>query len=94
MEIGYLPAVLLALLESPLKVLPPRHKMPDLRSHPLTRTRGRLQVAADVIHSFIHSLRGCRKKPGYRTIQNDLTFVCEVLQRASAGETISQGSRE
>jgi hypothetical protein len=56
--------------------------MPDLRSRPLTRTQG-LKVAADVIHS----LRGYRKNPGYRTMQNDLNFVCEVLQRASAGET-------
>src|ERR1035438_7860367 len=48
----------------------------------LTRPQG-LQVAADVIQS----LRGYRKKPDYRTMQNDLNFVCEVLQRSSAGET-------
>jgi hypothetical protein len=44
-------------------------------------------VAADVIHS----LRGYRKNPGYRTMQNDLNFLCEVLQRASAGETKNIG---
>src|SRR5450755_4438439 len=53
----------------------------------LTRAQG-LKVAADVIRS----LRGYRKNPGYRTMQNDLNFVCEVLQRTSAGEPkISQG---
>ena len=52
----------------------------------LTRKQG-LNVAADVIHS----LRGYRKNPGYRTMQNDLNFLCEVLQRASAGETKNIG---
>ena len=64
--------------EKPPKV----RERPDLRSRPLTRTQG-LKVAADVIRS----LRGYRKNPGYRTMQNDLNFVCEVLQRTSAGET-------
>ena len=41
-----------------------------------------MRAAADVIHS----LGGYRRKLGYRTIQNDLNFVCEVLQRASEGE--------
>ena len=48
---------------------------------PLTRDQG-LQAAAELIHS----LRGYRKSPEYRVLQNDLNFVCEVLQRASAGE--------
>ena len=75
--------------ENPPKVLPEVHKKPDPRSRPFTRAQG-LKVAADVIRS----LRGYRKTPGYRTMQNDLNFVCEVLQRASAGETISQAPRE
>jgi hypothetical protein len=50
---------------------------------PLTRDQG-LQVAAVVIRS----LQGYRKNPDYRTMQNDLSFVCEVLQCASAGETL------
>ena len=54
--------------------------MPGVR--PLTRSQG-LQVATDMIHS----LRGYRKNPDYRTMRNDLNFVCEVLQRAGAGET-------
>ena len=58
---------------------PALHKTPDPR--PLTRAQG-LRAAADVIHS----LGGYRRKLGYRTIQNDLNFVCEVLQRASEGE--------
>src|SRR5450631_3742120 len=60
------------------------HRAPVLRPLPLTRAEG-LQIAADVIHS----LQGYRKNPDYRTIQNDLNFVCEVLQRASAGEKIT-----
>jgi len=52
------------------------------QSDPLTRAQG-LQVALDVIRA----LRGYRKNPDYRTIQNDLNFICEVLQRASEGET-------
>jgi hypothetical protein len=40
-------------------------------------------MAIDVIHA----LRGYRKNVDYRTLQNDLNFVCEVLQRASEGET-------
>ena len=52
----------------------------------LTRKQG-LNVAADVILS----LRGYRKTPDYRTMQNDLNFLCEVLRRASAGETESIG---
>ena len=47
----------------------------------LTRAQG-LRAAADVIHS----LGGYRRKLDSRTIQNDLNFVCEVLQRASEGE--------
>lgn len=67
--------------EKPPKTkLSPVHKLAGLR--PLTRTQG-LQLAADVIHS----LRGYRKNADYRTIQNDLNFVCQVLQRASSGET-------
>jgi hypothetical protein len=54
----------------------------ELGPRPLTRAQG-LQVAADMIHS----LGGYRKNPDYRIMQNDLNFVCEVLQRASAGET-------
>jgi hypothetical protein len=42
-------------------------------------------MATDVIHS----LRGYRKNADYRTMQNDLNFVCQVLQRASAGEADS-----
>ena len=68
--------------EEPLKAkLPALHKAPGRYPRPLTRTQG-LQVAAEVIQS----LRGYRKNPDYRTIQNDLNFVCEVLQRASTGE--------
>ena len=63
----------------------PRAKPQAVQNAPtrglLTRDQG-LQAAADVIHS----LRGYRKNPDYRTLQNDLNFVCEVLQRASAGE--------
>jgi hypothetical protein len=70
--------------EGPPKVKPPAlHQAADLRPCPLTRAEG-LQVAAAVIHA----LQGYRKNPDYRTIQNDLRFVCEVLQCASAGETI------
>jgi hypothetical protein len=65
---------------APPRVSPKVHKRPD--SRPLTRTQG-LNVAADVIQS----LRGYRKTPDYRTLQSDLNFLCEVLQRASAGET-------
>ena len=64
---------------------PPRAKRQAVQNAPtrrlLTRDQG-LQAAADVIHS----LRGYRKNPDYRALQNDLNFVCEVLQRASAGE--------
>jgi len=64
---------------------PPKAKPPALQKapgpRPLTRTQA-LQAAADVIHS----LQGYRKKPTYRTMQNDLNFVCDVLQRASTGE--------
>ena len=64
---------------------PPKEKQPALHKtpgpRPLTRVQG-LRAAADVIHS----LGGYRRKLGYRTIQNDLNFVCEVLQRASEGE--------
>jgi hypothetical protein len=66
--------------EPPPAKPPALHKAPGLR--PLTRAQG-LQMAAAVIHS----LQGYRKKPDYRTMQNDLNFVCAVLQRASAGET-------
>ena len=66
--------------EPPKTKLPVVHKAPGLR--PLTRTQG-LQMAADVIHA----LRGYRKNADYRTMQNDLNFVCQVLQRASSGET-------
>jgi hypothetical protein len=66
--------------EAPKAKRPALHKAPD--SRPLTRDQG-LQSAADVIYS----LQGYRKNPDYRTMQNDLNFVCEVLQRASAGET-------
>lgn len=67
--------------EDPPKArLPALHKAPGLQ--PLTRAQG-LQAAAAVIHA----LRGYRKNPDYRTFQNDLNFVCEVLQRASSGET-------
>ena len=62
--------------EKPLKV-----RSTTTRPH-LTRKQG-LQVAADAIQS----LRGYRKTPDYRTLQSDLNFLCEVLQRASAGET-------
>jgi hypothetical protein len=48
----------------------------------LTRAQG-LQVASDVIGQ----LRGYRKNPEYLTIQRDLNFICEVLQRVSEGET-------
>ena len=69
---------------APPRVSPKVHKRPD--SRPLTRTQG-LNVAADVIQS----LRGYRKTPDYRTMQSDLNFLCEVLQRASAGETENIG---
>jgi hypothetical protein len=62
--------------------LPTLQQMPVPRLRPLTRAQG-LQVAAKVIHS----LQGYRKNPDYRTIQSDLNYVCEVLQRASVGET-------
>ena len=71
----------------PRKGLPALHKAPGLR--PLTRTQG-LQMAADLIHA----LRGYRKSTDYRTTQNDLNFVCEVLQRAAAGETNDIAKRE
>jgi len=67
---------------APRTKLQARPKAPEPR--PLTRSQG-LQVAADVIHA----LQGYRKNVDYRTMQNDLNFVCEVLQRASAGETNS-----
>lgn len=64
---------------------PPKAKLPALPKaagpRPLTRVQG-LQVAADVIRS----LGGYRKNPDYRTFQNDLNFVCEVLQHASSGD--------
>jgi hypothetical protein len=66
--------------EPPKAKRPALHKVPGPR--PLTRDQG-LQAAADVIRS----LQGYRKNPDYRTMQNDLNFVCEVLLRASAGET-------
>jgi len=57
---------------------------------PLTRAEG-LRVAAAVIGH----LRGYRKNPEYRTIQNDLNFVCEVLQRASDGDRFTKpGGRD
>ena len=68
--------------EQPKAKLAKLQPVPGLRPRPLTRAQG-LQVAADVIRS----LRGYRKNPDYRTRQNDLNFVCEVLQRASEGET-------
>ena len=40
-------------------------------------------MASDVIGQ----LRGYRKNPEYLTIQRDLNFICEVLQRVSEGET-------
>ena len=61
--------------------LPPLHEAPDRRPCPLTRAQA-LELAAEVIHS----LRGYRNNPDYRTMQNDLNFVCDVLQRASTGE--------
>jgi len=42
-----------------------------------------LQMAFDVIHA----LQGYRKSPDYRTIQNDLNFVREVLRRAFFRQT-------
>ena len=64
---------------------PPKAKQPAVHETPgpreFTRAQG-LRAAADVIHA----LGGYRRKFDYRTIQNDLNFVCEVLQRASAGE--------
>lgn len=66
--------------EPPKANRPALHQAPGPR--PLTRDQG-LQVAAVVIRS----LQGYRKNPDYRTMQNDLSFVCEVLQCASAGET-------
>ena len=68
--------------DPPKAILAAPHKVPVLRPHALTRAQG-LQVAAVVMQS----LRGYRKNPDYRTRQNDLNFLCEVLQRASAGET-------
>ena len=67
---------------TPKARLPPPHPTFSRQSDPLTRTQG-LQVASDVIWA----LRGYRKNPDYRTIQRDLNFICEVLQRASEGET-------
>lgn len=68
--------------EDPPKAKPSElHEGPSRRTRPLTRAQG-LPVAAEVIHS----LQGYRKNPDYRTVQNDLNFVCEVLQRASTGE--------
>ena len=69
--------------EPPKATLPAIHKAPGRHPHPLTRAEG-LQVAAKVIRS----LQGYRKNPGYRTLQNDLNFVCEMLQRVSTGESI------
>ena len=64
---------------------PPKAKPPALLKalgpRPLTRAQG-LQGAAKVIRS----LQGYRKNPDYRTRQNDLNFVCDMLQRASTGE--------
>ncbi len=64
---------------------PPQAKRPALQKalgpRPLTRAQG-LQAAAEVIRS----LQGYRKNPDYRTWQNDLNFVCDMLQRASTGE--------
>jgi hypothetical protein len=51
-------------------------------SRPLTEAEG-LQAAAKIIHG----LHGYRKAPDYRMIQNDLHYICEVLQRVSSGET-------
>ena len=71
---------------------PPKAKLPALQKapgpRPLTRAQG-LQAASDVIHS----LQGYRKNPDYRTIQNDLNFVCEVLQGVSTGEINSFAKR-
>ena len=64
---------------------PPKANRPALQKalgpRPLTRAHG-LQAAAKVIRS----LQGYRKNPDYRTRQNDLNFVCDMLQRASIGE--------
>jgi hypothetical protein len=59
----------------------PRKAEPPI-THPLSRTQA-LQVAYDVIRC----LHGYRKNPDYRTFQNDLNFICTVLQRVSYGET-------
>jgi hypothetical protein len=69
-------------LVTPVAPVAPKQTETASDSRPLTRKQG-LNVAADVIQS----LRGYRKNPDYRTMQSDLNFVCEVLQRASAGET-------
>ncbi len=65
---------------------PPQAKPPALPKalglRPLTRAQG-LSLAREVLHV----LQGYRKNPDYRTTQNDLNFICEVLRRASAGET-------
>jgi len=66
---------------------PPKAKLPTLHQAPpallpLTRAQG-LQAASDLIHA----LQGYRKNPDYRTIQNDLNFICKVLERASVGQT-------
>jgi|HubBroStandDraft_1064217.scaffolds.fasta_scaffold138245_2 hypothetical protein len=59
-------------------------KTSGLRPRPLPPTDAQwLQMAFDVIHA----LQGYRKSPDYRTIQNDLNFVREVLQRAFFGQT-------
>ena len=61
---------------------PTLSRPPVLQPRPLTRAEG-LQAASDVISE----LRGYRKNFDYRTIQNDLNFICAVLQRVSVGET-------
>jgi len=64
------------------KVLATRQEALRQQAETLTRAQG-LQVASDVIGK----LRGYRKNPEYRTIQRDLNFICEVLQRVSEGGT-------
>lgn len=61
--------------------LAPRPPVLRQQAETLTRAQG-LQAASDVIGK----LQGYRKIPEYRTIQRDLNFICEVLQRVSEGE--------
>ena len=66
----------------PLKTrLPAQPQARVLSLCPLSR-RQSLEVAA----AMIQGLRGYRKNPEYRTLQNDLHYLGQVLERVSIGE--------